>query len=72
MHASGIVDRQNRDIEPFAFLKVLECVKHRMVLHATADKMSPTGTLAARQTEDSEVIRFGAAAGENQLVRFSP
>ena len=44
---------------------MLEGVQHGVMFRAAADQVSPAGSLAARQAEDGEIVRFRAAARKN-------
>ena len=48
---------------------MLEGVEHGVVLGGAGDEVFAARSVAAGEAEDGEVIRFGAAAGEDDLVR---
>ena len=49
---------------------MLERVQNRMVLGAVADQMLSVRRVAPGETEEREIVRFRAAARENDFVRF--
>ena len=61
---------QERDVEAFAMIQMFEGVEDRVVFRTGADKMAASARVGASEPEHGEVIRFRAAARENQLVRF--
>src|SRR4030095_11326311 len=64
------VHRQEGDVEAFALLQMFACVKHRVVLGRAGDYVSAAGRALPGEPEDGEIVRLGAAAGEDDFVRL--
>ena len=59
-----------RDLETFPLFQMLERVQDGMMLGAVADQMLSLWCETPGQTEEREIVRFRAAARENDFVRF--
>ena len=69
-HAPARIDRQPRHAEAFLFLQVLAGVQHRVMLRGAGDHVLSARGVRPREADDREVVRLGAAAGEDDLVRL--
>ena len=61
-----------RDLETFPLFQMLQRVQNGMMFGAVADQMLSLWREAPGEAKEREVVRFRAAARENDLVRFHP
>ncbi len=56
---------QESHIESVPFAQMLERVQDRMMFGCGANQVPATARVSLRETENGQVIRFGAAPGKN-------